>query len=156
MLAVKILAVGRRMPTWVNEGIVDYKKRIQGIDLEILEIPQIKRSASLPVSKAMEQECTKLLAAIETDSYIIALDQLGQRINSRQLANNLNHWMQDHQSVTFLIGGSDGLSLHCKKSSHAVWSLSDMTLPHALARLLLVEQVYRAWTILKRHPYHHG
>ena len=151
---IKILAVGRRMPSWVGDAIADYKKRLCDLRLEILEIPQIKRTASQPASKAMRLECEKLLATVEKDTYIVALDQSGSRINSKQLATQLEQWMQNHQAVAFLIGGSDGLDSRCKKQSHAVWSLSDMTLPHALARLILVEQLYRAWTILKDHPYH--
>lgn len=151
---IKILAVGRRMPSWVNDGISDYKKRIPDIRIEIIETPQIKRTSSQPAAKAMTQECEKLLSLIETDTYIVALDRLGLKINSERLAAQLNQWIHDCRTVAFIIGGSDGLSPRCKKESHALWSLSDMTFPHTLARLILVEQLYRAWTILKDHPYH--
>ncbi|MBC6414215.1 MAG: 23S rRNA (pseudouridine(1915)-N(3))-methyltransferase RlmH [Chromatiales bacterium] len=151
---IKILAVGRRMPTWVTAGISDYKRRINDINLEIIEVPQIKRSTSQPVSKAIAQEGAKLLSLIEREAYIIALDQTGQQINSEQLADQLNQCIQNHQTLAFLIGGSDGLDLRCIEQSHARWSISCMTLPHALARLILVEQLYRAWTILNKHPYH--
>ena len=151
---IKILAVGRRMPSWVNDGIADYQKRMRDIRLEILEIPQVKRTASQPPTKAMEQECAKLLLVLPTDAHLVALDQSGSPLSSEQLAAQLKQWMQNHQSVAFMIGGSDGLDNRCKKASHAIWSLSNMTLPHALARLMLVEQLYRAWTIIKDHPYH--
>ena len=151
---IKILAVGRRMPSWVDNGIADYRKRMRDIRIEILEIPQIKRTTSQPLAAAMKQECAKLLASMPTDAHLIALDQSGVPLSSEQLAAQLEQWMQDHQLVAFMIGGSDGLDNRCKKASQAIWSLSNMTLPHALARLMLVEQLYRAWTILKDHPYH--
>ena len=153
---IRILAVGRRMPSWVDDGIADYKKRMHDMRLEILEIPQTKRTTSHPPAKAMMQECEKLLAMTATDNYLIALDQSGLPLSSEQLATELNQWIQNRQSVAFMIGGSDGLDPRCKKASRAVWSLSNMTLPHALARLVLVEQLYRAWSILKDHPYHRG
>ena len=151
---IKILAVGRRMPSWVNDGIADYRKRMRDIRLEILEIPQVKRTTSQPPTNAMQQECAKLLSATPTDAYLVALDQSGLPLSSEQLAAQLKQWMQNHQTAAFMIGGSDGLDNRCKKASRAMWSLSSMTLPHALARLMLVEQLYRAWTILKDHPYH--
>ena len=151
---IKILAVGRRMPAWVNNGIADYKKRIANLNLEIIEVPQIKRSVSQPVAKAIAQECAKLLPLIKGNDYIIALDQSGKRINSEQVAVQLNQCLQNHQTIVFLIGGSDGLDARCIEQSDVLWSLSTMTLPHALARLVLVEQLYRAWTILNNHPYH--
>ena len=150
---IKILAVGRRMPPWVNDGIADYKKRMHDIRIEIVEIPNIKHTASQP-ALAMAQECEKLLATAGADAYLVALDQLGSPMSSEQLAMQLNQWIQDRLAITFMIGSSDGLDARCKKASRAVWSLSSMTLPHALARLILVEQLYRAWTILKGHPYH--
>ena len=142
------------MPPWVNDGIADYQKRMRDIRLEIVGIPQVKRTASHPPAKAMEQECAKLLSVLPTDAYLVALDQSGSALSSEQLAAQLERWMQNHQLVAFMIGGSDGLDARCKKASHATWSLSSMTLPHALAQLMLVEQLYRAWTILKDHPYH--
>ena len=151
---IKILAVGRRMPSWVNDGITDYQKRMRDIRLEIVEIPQVKRTASQPPAKAMAQECAKLLAVLPADAHLVVLDQLGSTLSSEQLAAQLEQWMQNHQPLAFMIGGSDGLDARCKKASHEIWSLSNMTLPHALARLILVEQLYRAWTILKDHPYH--
>ena len=151
---IRILAVGRHLPSWANNGISDYKKRMPQLNLEIIEIPSVRRTTSQPVAKAMAQECTKLLSKIERDAYIVALDQSGQQINSEQLAEQLKQWLQNHQTIAFLIGGSDGLAAGCINKSHALWSLSYMTLPHALARLVLVEQLYRAWTIVNNHPYH--
>lgn len=142
------------MPSWVDDGIADYQKRMHDIRLEIIETPQIKRTPSQSPAKAIMQECEKLLSLTGTNTYLISLDQSGMQPSSEQLATQLKQWIQDRQSITFMIGGSDGLDARCKEASHAIWSLSNMTLPHALARLVLVEQLYRAWTILKDHPYH--
>lgn len=142
------------MPTWVNVGIADYMPRIHNVDIEILEVSQIKRSVAQPVAKAIAQEGEKLLSMTAADDYIVALDESGKQITSEQLAMHLNQWIQDHRSVAFMIGGSDGLDPRCKEASRAVWSLSAMTFPHGLARLILVEQLYRAWTIVIDHPYH--
>lgn len=142
------------MPAWVSEGIADYRKRIHSVDIQIQAIASIKRNTSQPSAKAMAQECQKLFARLNSNTYTIALDQQGQRLTSHKLAIRLQQWKVEAQAVAFLIGGSDGLTEDCKQSANEVWSLSDMTLPHSLARLVLVEQLYRACTIIQDHPYH--
>jgi len=100
------------------------------------------------------KEAIKILAAIPKGSQIIALDERGKDQTTQQLSKQLASWRQDGLDITFLIGGADGLDPSLKESAHAMWRLSSLTLPHAMARLILIEQLYRAWTILQGHPYH--
>ena len=142
------------MPRWVDEGIADYCKRIHIVEIQIQAVASIKRSAPQTPVQAMAQECQKLLARLRPTTYTIALDERGPHITSHALAVKLKRWMDERQAVAFLIGGSDGLTEDCKQVADEIWSLSAMTLPHSLARLILVEQLYRACTIIQNHPYH--
>ena len=142
------------MPSWIDEGIADYCKRIHIVEVQIQAVASIKRSASQTPAQAMAQECQRLLARLTPATHTIALDEQGRHVTSHALALKLKQWMSERQTVAFLIGGSDGLTENCKQVADELWSLSAMTLPHSLARLVLVEQLYRACTIIQDHPYH--
>ena len=134
------------MPDWVTTATQDYIKRMPS-DCSI-EIKEIKPDLT-PAKEAI-----KIAAAIPKGSRVIALDERGKDQTTQHLASPLANWRQEGVDITFLIGGADGLDASLKDQAHALWRLSSLTLPHAMARVLLVEQLYRAWTILQGHPYH--
>lgn len=135
------------MQDWVETGYRSYSKRLPAhINIELKEIPAGGRHG--------RAEDAMLLKHAEAADLTIALDETGQIWSSAQLAEQMTGWMQNSPHVALLIGGPDGLSSHCKERAQSLWSLSKLTLPHGLVRVVLVEQLYRAWTILQGHPYH--
>jgi len=154
-MIIRILAVGTRMPSWVMEGFQDYAKRFtSGCTLQLCEMPAEKRAKNADIPRIIERESEKLLAAIKPDHHVIALDVKGRAFSTDELATELKHWQTDGRHVDFLIGGPDGLSSTCLQTAHEKWSLSPLTLPHPLVRILLAEQLYRAFSLLQNHPYH--
>lgn len=145
-MRLTIVSVGHKMPEWVATATHDYVKRMP-TDCAI-EIKEIKPDLS------PAKEAVKISAAIPKGSRVIALDERGKDQTTQQLSAILASWRQEGLDITFLIGGADGLDPSLKSSTHAMWRLSSLTLPHAMARVILVEQLYRAWTILQGHPYH--
>ncbi len=145
-MRLTIISVGHKMPDWVATATQDYVKRMPA-DCSI-EIKEIK--PDLTPSK----EAVKIAAAIPKGARVIALDERGKDQTTQQLATQLANWRQEGIDIAFLIGGADGLDASLKENAQALWRLSSLTLPHAMARVLLVEQLYRAWTILQCHPYH--
>lgn len=143
------------MPGWVTEGFQEFAKRLPPeCRLNLVEIALGKRSKGSDPVRAIREEGERMLDAIPGDSRIIALDVRGAQWSTEQLSVELSVWLQGGRNIALLIGGPDGLAESCIKSAHASWSLSRLTLPHALARILVAEQVYRAWSLLKNHPYH--
>lgn len=134
------------MPDWVSSACNDYLKRMPA-DCSI-ELKEIKPDLS------PAKEAVKIAAAIPKGIRLIALDERGKDLSTQALANQLAQWRQDGGDVAFLIGGADGLDQSLKQKADAILRLSSLTLPHAMARVLLTEQLYRAWTILQGHPYH--
>lgn len=145
-MRLTIISVGHKMPDWVATATQDYVKRMPA-DCSI-EIKEIKPDLS------PAKEAVKIAAAIPKGARVIALDERGKDQTTQQLATQLANWRQEGIDIAFLIGGADGLDASLKENAHALWRLSSLTLPHAMARVLLVEQLYRAWTILQGHPYH--
>ena len=134
------------MPDWVSSACNDYLKRMPS-DCSI-ELKEIKPDLS-PAKEAI-----KIAAAIPKGIRLIALDERGKDLSTQGIAEQLAQWRQDGGDVAFLIGGADGLDASLKQKADVIWRLSSLTLPHAMARVLLTEQLYRAWTILQGHPYH--
>ena len=154
-MRITILAVGTRMPGWVASGVDTYRKRLPSqVKLELIEISPGQRSARGPVAAAVEKEAEQLLKRAGRADTIIALDERGAEWSSVELAEEMRGWQERASHVAFLIGGPDGLSDGCRRHARLVWSLSRLTLPHGLVRVVLAEQLYRAWTILQGHPYH--
>ena len=150
-----VVAVGTRMPGWVQEGWNEYARRFpRGLSLELREIPLARRSGKASVDTLCEAEGTALLAAVPSGFRCIALDQEGSQYTTVQLAGKLEDWMRDEKGVCFLVGGPDGLSADCRSRADELWSLGRLTLPHPLVRVILAEQLYRAWTVTRNHPYH--
>lgn len=141
-----VIAVGHKMPAWVETATQDYLKRMPA-DC-VIQIKELKPDIS-PAKEAI-----KIREALPKGVHIIALDERGKDLSTQDLANQLSDWRQDGKDIALLIGGADGLDAELKKEAASMIRLSSMTLPHAMARVLLVEQLYRAWTILQGHPYH--
>ena len=148
---LRILAIGTRMPGWVQAGFAEYHKRMpRDWAVELRELPVSRRGAA----RAVAEEGDALLAALQADEQAIALEVTGEAWGSEELAARMRRWHDDGSRVAFLIGGPDGLAEPCRQRAVHHWSLSKLTLPHPLVRIVLIEQLYRAWTILCGHPYH--
>jgi 23S rRNA (pseudouridine1915-N3)-methyltransferase len=149
------LAVGTRMPDWVRDGVQVYQKRLpRHIEFTFREIPAAPRTSGSTPDTLRQKEGEALLKALPDQAYVIALDERGKSWSSAGLASQLENWMANYPAVVFLIGGADGLADACKARADLSWSLSPLTLPHALVRVVLAEQIYRAWTLIQSHPYH--
>ncbi len=156
-MRIELLALGTRMPGWVDAGVEEYARRLgTEIRFELREIPLVRRTVSGSVARATAEEGERLLAAIRHNAFVVALDVAGTMFSTEQLAAWLQLRMREGRDLSFLIGGPDGLASECVQRSDLRWSLSALTLPHSLARILVVEQLYRALSLIKRHPYHRG
>lgn len=150
-----LIAVGTRCSAWAEIAFQEYQKRIPPeCKLKLTSIPTSKRSKNSPISKHIAEEEKKILAALPKYSRVIALDVKGQMWSTQQLALSLQQWQSERQDISLLIGGPDGLGNTCINNAKHIWSLSPLTLPHALVRIIVAEQLYRAWSILNKHPYH--
>jgi 23S rRNA (pseudouridine1915-N3)-methyltransferase len=147
--------VGTRPPAWVRDACADYTRRLGSrLKLALVEIEPGPRSAGQSPRKAVETEARKLLTTLRPDEWVIALDERGTQMSTRELADWLAGRMREGRDLAFLIGGPDGFAAEVAARSDMTLSLSRLTLPHALARVVLAEQLYRAMTILTHHPYH--
>jgi 23S rRNA (pseudouridine1915-N3)-methyltransferase len=147
--------VGTRPPAWVREACADYIRRLGSrLKVTLVEIEPGPRSSGQSPRKAVEAEGRKLLTTLRPDEWVVALDERGTQMSTRELANWLAGRMSEGRDLAFLIGGPDGFAAEVVARSDMTLSLSRLTLPHALARVVLAEQLYRAMTILTHHPYH--
>jgi 23S rRNA (pseudouridine1915-N3)-methyltransferase len=157
MMQLHFIAVGNRMPAWVQQGYVEFARRMPPeCKFNLVEIAPEKRTKGSDYKKIIAKEGERILAAMPKGAQVLALDVKGRQWSTEELAQQLDDWMLSGQDVAFLIGGPEGLADSCKRYADGLWSLSRLTLPHPLVRVLLAEQLYRAWTILKHHPYHRG
>lgn len=154
-MEIALLAVGTRLPAWVNDGFETYRKRLPAqLALRLEEIPPGQRRPREPTESAVRAEGEQLLRRAASADLVIALDERGRQWSSLELSAALEDWQIHSPRVAILVGGPDGLSDACRDEARRLWSLSRLTLPHALVRVLVAEQIYRAWTILQGHPYH--
>ena len=153
-------AVGHRMPAWVAAGFKEYVSRMpREAAVELVEIrpePRPMRPSPAIITKLMAAESKRMLACLPVDCFTVALDERGKPVTTVELARLLQDWMRAGRDVAFLIGGADGLDQRVKQDAALTLSLSSMTLPHQLVRVLLAEQLYRALSLLRNHPYHRG
>ncbi|MBL7480979.1 23S rRNA (pseudouridine(1915)-N(3))-methyltransferase RlmH [Legionella bononiensis] len=155
MLKITVITLGNKMPDWVVKGSNDYIKRFkEGIQLKVIEIPLISRSKSSDLSRIMEKESALIREALPNGARIIALDIEGKSFSSEELAIKITQLQQISSHVCFIIGGPEGISSEIMQLSDERWSLSKLTLPHPMVRIILLETLYRAWTIINNHPYH--
>ena len=154
-MKARLIAVGTRPPSWVREAYADYIRRLGSrLKLTLVEIEPGRRSAGQSARKAIEAEARKLMAALRPEEWVVALDERGTQMSTRELADWLAARMREGRDLAFLIGGPDGFAAQVLARSDTTVSLSRLTLPHALARVVLAEQIYRAMSILTHHPYH--
>ena len=154
-MRVTILAIGHKMPAWIEEGFREYTKRMPPeARVELVELKPEERGAGRATQKAKADEGARIVGAVPEGATLIALDERGKAVSTQGLSVMLAEWMRDGTHPVFAIGGADGLSEEVKERAAKLFSLSALTLPHGLARVVLAEQLYRAWSILARHPYH--
>jgi 23S rRNA (pseudouridine1915-N3)-methyltransferase len=154
-MRIHLIAVGTRMPAWVTQGYAEYARRLpHECRLQLVEIPPAKRRKSLSATRMQVEEGRQILAAIPPQARVVALDVSGKDWDTATLATRVRNWMQEGRDVALLVGGPDGLSPDCLERAELCWSLSALTFPHALVRVIIAEQLYRAWSILAGHPYH--
>ena len=154
-MRIHLIAVGTRMPAWVTEAYQEYAKRLpRECSLQLVEIPLSKRRKSQTPARAADDEGQQILAALPRDCTVVAMDVLGKGWSTEALTVRLQDWLGSGRDVALLVGGPDGLSADCLARADLKWSLSALTYPHPLVRVILAEQLYRAWTINAGHPYH--
>ncbi|MFZ2883591.1 MULTISPECIES: 23S rRNA (pseudouridine(1915)-N(3))-methyltransferase RlmH [Nitrosomonas] len=150
-----ILAVGNKMPDWVRKGYTEYCQRMpKEAELLLVEIKPEKRVGSKNTRQLLQAESERIRTVLPPGCHIVVLDETGKQATTMKLAEMMDRWMESGQDVAFIIGGADGLHQDIKQMAHEKLALSAMTLPHGLARVLLAEQLYRAFSINRNHPYH--
>ena len=148
-----VVAIGHRMPAWVDSGFAEYAGRMpREARIELAALKPAPRGG--PVKRVLEAEGERILSALPAGCVKVALDERGTLVDTMALARRMARWRESGRNVAFIVGGADGLAESVKTSADFVWSLSPLTLPHGLARVVLAEQLYRAHSILHNHPYH--
>ena len=156
-MRLKVVAVGTRLPEWQQQGFREYARRLpRELRIELVEIAAAARAKGAPTARAVDKESERMLMALGRDDYVVALDRPGTQLDTESLAGLLRTWLGGGRDVALLIGGADGLSQACRERAELSWSLSELTFPHGMVRLMVVEQLYRAWSIIANHPYHRG
>ena len=161
-MRIRLLSVGRRMPAWVNDGFAEYAKRLPAAEcaLELVEIEPGRRgsgrgkASAADLDRIRRDEGERILKALPDGALSVALDVRGRPWSTEQLAEQLTGWLGSGRDVALLVGGPDGLADTCLARAEQRWSLSPLTFPHPLVRVILAEQLYRAWSVTKGHPYH--
>lgn len=156
-MRIHLLSVGRRMPAWVEAGYQEYARRLPPeCALQLHEIEPARRTRRGDTRRACREEEGRLLAALPKLARVVALDPRGMAWTTEQLAAELSGWLAGGRDLALLIGGPEGLTEAGRARADQIWSLSRLTFPHPLVRILVAEQLYRAWSLLRGHPYHRG
>ncbi|MBS3804996.1 MAG: 23S rRNA (pseudouridine(1915)-N(3))-methyltransferase RlmH [Oleiphilaceae bacterium] len=154
-MRLRLICVGQKMPSWVTQGYQEYARRMPPeLPLELTEIGLVHRGKNPDIPRLVQREGESVLAACGKSDRVIALEVDGRAWSTEKLAAQLTDWQQDGRDVSFMVGGPDGLADACRQRADQLWSLSSLTLPHPLVRVILAEQLYRAWSITRNHPYH--
>jgi 23S rRNA (pseudouridine1915-N3)-methyltransferase len=154
-MRIRLIAVGQRMPDWVQAGYQEFVQRLpRTLQPELIEIPLAVRGKNADIARAKQQEGDKVLKLIPRDAHVVALDERGAAWRSLELAGELKRWLEGGQDLALLIGGPDGHAAEVLQRANQRWSLSPLTLPHAMVRVLIAEQLYRAHSLNSGHPYH--
>ncbi|MGL4827033.1 MAG: 23S rRNA (pseudouridine(1915)-N(3))-methyltransferase RlmH [Vibrionaceae bacterium] len=154
-MKLQLIAVGTKMPSWVQAGFDEYRRRFpKDLPLELIEVTAGKRGKNADIARILQKEGEAMLAHVAKGNRIVTLDIPGTPWTTEQLAVQLENWKCDGRDVSILIGGPEGLSPACKAAAQQSWSLSPLTLPHPLVRIVMAESLYRAWSITANHPYH--
>lgn len=154
-MRIEIISASARQPGWVGSGFDAYAKRLRGsCTMTLTEIPLTRRSKTTSLPRLLEQEGQRMLAAVPKGAHVVALEESGRRHTTAELAHRLERWIASGRPLALLVGGPDGLAPTCHERAGETWSLSPLTLPHGLVRIVVAEALYRAWTVLENHPYH--
>lgn len=154
-MKIRLIAVGTKMPRWVEQGYQEYAKRLpREFSLELIEIPPGNRGKNADIERAIQKEGELMMSKIRSSDHVVALEVLGKPWSTEQLAKQAQGWQMSGQDVALLVGGPEGLAPECRQRANQQWSLSPLTLPHPMVRILLSEQIYRAWSLIQGHPYH--
>jgi 23S rRNA (pseudouridine1915-N3)-methyltransferase len=154
-MLIRVIAVGTRMPSWVQQAVDDYSGRMPAeFKVEWKEVRAEQRSSRESAATWMTREAQRIRAVLPPQANLVALDERGTDLTTRGFADRLRRWQLDARSVAILIGGPDGLEPSLKEQSAERIRLSSLTLPHPLVRVMLAEQLYRAWSVIADHPYH--
>ena len=154
-MRIHIIAVGQRRGGWEGDGYLEYARRMPPeLPIELHQVAPPKRMKHTSGHRRLEEEARRLVAAIPNGARVVALDERGTAWTTVELAGRIERWLQDGRALALLIGGADGLAPACIEAAEHRWSLSPLTLPHGLVRIVVAEQLYRASTILRGHPYH--
>jgi 23S rRNA (pseudouridine1915-N3)-methyltransferase len=152
---IRLQAVGDRQPSWVDSAFEGYVQRLpRQWQFRLDAISTAQRNKGVATAVAKDAEGKKILAKIRPAEFVVVLDERGTEFSSKELAGKLDEWQIVGQDLVFVIGGPDGVSADCLQRANLRWSLSKLTLPHGLARVLFAEQLYRAWSLTTGHPYH--
>jgi len=154
-MRIYLVAVGKRMPAWVNEAYTEFCKRMpRELGVYLIDVEAAKRRKTANPDTMKEEEADNILRAIPNNTLKVMLDPSGKAWSTGNLSQQMANWMQRGSDVALIVGGADGLAKRCLQEADVIWSLSSLTFPHALVRVIVAEQLYRAWTILQGHPYH--
>jgi len=154
-MRIRFIVVGKKMPAWVEQGYDEYARRLpRELNLELIEIPLAHRGKNADIERLLAKEGEAMMAAIKKTDYVISLDVVGKSWTTKQLAEQLQKWQGLGSDICLLVGGPDGIAPLCKKRAQQHWSLSTLTYPHPLVRVIVAETLYRAWSINSGHPYH--
>jgi 23S rRNA (pseudouridine1915-N3)-methyltransferase len=154
-MKVHLIAVGKKMPEWINAGYAEFSKRMPPeFQINLIEITPSVRNKTTAIEKNIKEESERIKSALPANSKLIVLDEKGKNFSSIDLSKKMEGWLPMGQDISLVIGGADGIDPEIKQQADEKWSLSSLTLPHALVRVVVAEQLYRAWSILKGHPYH--
>jgi len=154
-MKIYLIAVGKKMPEWINAGYSEFSKRMPPeLQINLIEITPSTRNKSTSLEKNIKEEGERIQSAIPDNSKLIVLDEKGKDFSSIALSKEMESWLPMGQDISIVIGGVDGIDPVIKQQADEKWSLSSLTLPHALVRVVVAEQLYRAWSIMKGHPYH--
>ena len=156
-MRIHLISVGRRMPDWVESGYREYAKRLPPeCSLNLIEVEPRRRGKTAGPEQSRADESERILKSIPKGAGVTALDGRGEAWSTEELARRMALWLSEGRDRALLVGGPDGLADDCLARADQRWSLSNLTFPHALVRVILAEQVYRAWSLLNGHPYHRG
>ncbi len=156
-MRIHIISVGTRMPQWVNTACEEYARRLPPHSrFEIKEISAGKRSKGSDIRRVLRDEGERILTALPKNCSVIALERTGRQVDTIYISEQMKQWHLGGRDVALLVGGPEGLSQECLERADVLWSLSALTLAHPVVRIVLAEQLFRAWSILENHPYHRG
>lgn len=154
-MQIHLIAVGQKMPGWVSQGYEEYARRMPpDCRLKLIELPAGQRRKNADIDRILQQEAERMADAIPKGAFVIALDVDGKAWDTAQLSTQMGQWMQSGCDIVLLVGGPEGLHAKALALAQQRWSLSPLTFPHPLVRVIVAEQLYRALSLLRNHPYH--